>query len=81
MKLLLETGRVAADSTDASFSWAARYSHGAVVALLPETGQIGLDPNDSTHYMPLSLAAKYGYEAVMNLLLGSRDQVAKHVCE
>lgn len=72
INLLLETDRVAADSRDTAFSWAARYGRGSVVRLLLETGQIGVDPNDSTRYTPLSLAAKYGYEAVVNLLLGTR---------
>ncbi|KAJ5624425.1 ankyrin repeat-containing protein [Penicillium lagena] len=71
MKLLLETDRVASDSCHTSFSWAARYGRGAVVRLLMETGQIGVDPKDSTRYMPLSLSAKYGYEAVVNILLGT----------
>lgn len=70
MKLLLETDQVAANSKDTSFSWAARYSRGAVVRLFLDTGQIGVDPKESTHYVPLFQAAKYGYEAVVNLLLG-----------
>jgi ankyrin repeat protein len=72
MKLLLETDRIATDSRDTPFSWAARYGRGAMVRLLLETGQISVDPKDSTRYMPLSLAAKYGYEEVVNILLGTR---------
>lgn len=72
MSLLLETDRIATDSRDTPFSWAARYGRGAMVRLLLETGQISMDPSDPTRYLPISRAAKYGYEAVVNILLGTR---------
>jgi ankyrin repeat protein len=71
MNILLETDRIATDSRDTPISWAARYGRGAMVRLLLETGQISVDPKDSMRYMPLSLATKYGYEEVVNILLGT----------
>lgn len=70
VKLLLEQGQVEAGS-DNTLSYAARFGRTAVVKLLLETGQIGVDPKNPRGLIPLSLAAKHGYEAVMKILLGT----------
>jgi ankyrin repeat domain-containing protein 50 len=71
--LLLETGKVDADSKDGAdsrtpLSWAARYGHEAVVKLLLEKGT-ELETKDNYGRTPLSWAAVNGHEAVLKLLL------------
>ncbi|KAJ5281205.1 hypothetical protein N7478_006577 [Penicillium angulare] len=58
------------DSRERSLFTAARYGRGAVVRLLLETGQMGVDPKDSSRFIPLAQAERYGYGAVLTLLLG-----------
>jgi ankyrin repeat protein len=72
VKLLLETGKVDADSKDSGFnrtplSWAAENGHAAVVKLLLETGKVDVDSKDSSGRTPLSWAAKNGHAAVVEL--------------
>jgi ankyrin repeat protein len=62
VKLLLETGKVNADSKDSGYdrtplSWAARNGHAAVVKLLLETGKVDVDSNSGFDRTPLSWAA------------------------
>jgi ankyrin repeat protein len=72
VKLLLETGRVNADSKDSRGETpllaAAKHGHEAVVKLLLDTGRV--DVNSKCAYeTPLFRAAYYGHEAVVKLLL------------
>ncbi|KAJ9475960.1 hypothetical protein VN97_g13233, partial [Penicillium thymicola] len=72
VKLLLETGRVNADSKDSHSETpllaAAQHGHEAVVKLLLDTGRV--DVNSKCAYeTPLFRAAYYGHEAVVKLLL------------
>jgi ankyrin repeat protein len=75
VKLLLETGKVEADSKDGKsgrtpLSWAAEDGHKAIVKLLLETGQVEVNSRDKVfRWTPLSRAAKNGHEAVVKLLL------------
>jgi ankyrin repeat protein len=70
VKLLLEKDWVEVGS-DNTLSYAATFGRTAVVKLLLQTGQIGVDPKNPKGLIPLSLAAKHGYEAVMKILLGT----------
>ncbi|KAL5316368.1 hypothetical protein ACEPPN_015413 [Leptodophora sp. 'Broadleaf-Isolate-01'] len=80
VKLLLETGKVEADSKDGKsgrtpLSWAAEDGHKAIVKLLLETGQVEVNSRDKVfRWTPLSRAAKNGHEAVVKLLLET-DQI------
>ncbi|KAJ5109082.1 hypothetical protein N7456_005757 [Penicillium angulare] len=49
---------------------AAKYGRRAMVRLLLETGQMGVDPNDTSRYIPLAQVKKYGYETMFILLFG-----------
>ena len=73
VKLLLDTGKVAADSKDTSdktpLSQAAKNGHEAVVKLLLDTGKVDADSKDASGKTPLSRAAKNRHEAVVKLLL------------
>jgi ankyrin repeat protein len=73
VKLLLETGKANADSTDFAgrtpLWWAAVGGHEAVVKLLLETGKANADSKDSYDgRTPLSWAAEGGHETVVKLL-------------
>jgi hypothetical protein len=73
VKLLLETGKVDADSKDGSgrtpLRWAALNGHEAVVKRLLETGKVDADSKDRYGWTPLWWAAENGHEAVVKLLL------------
>ena len=72
VKLLLETGKVNADSKDGSgwtpLWWAAENGHEAVVKLLLEAGKVDADSKDRYGRTPLWWAAEKGHEAVVKLL-------------
>ena len=73
VKVLLDSGKVEADSKDndgrTPLWWAVRDGHEAVVKLLLDTGKVDADSKDSNGRTPLSWAAHYGHEAVVKLLL------------
>jgi hypothetical protein len=73
VKLLLNTGKVEADSKNnvgwTPLSWAARNGHEAVVKLLLDTGKVEADSKDDDGRTLLSLAAEQGHEAIVKLLL------------
>jgi ankyrin repeat protein len=73
IRLLLETGKVNADSKDneghTPLSWAARMGDEAVVKLLLETGKVDAESKDCGGQTPLSWAARRGNESVVKLLL------------
>ncbi|KAL8296144.1 hypothetical protein RB600_001571 [Gaeumannomyces tritici] len=73
VKLLLDTGKVDADSKDNNgrtpLWWAAADGHEAVVKLLLATGKVDVDSKDKYGRTPLSWAAANGHEAVVKLLL------------
>jgi len=73
VKLLLETGKVDADSRDGSGQtplwWAAQNGHDAVVKLLLETGKVNADSKGGSGQTPLWRAARNGHDAVVKLLL------------
>lgn len=72
VRLLLDTGKVDADSKDSRgvtpLSWAVGYGHEAVVKLLLKTGNVDVDLKDSYGQTPLSRATARGHEAVTKLL-------------
>ena len=71
VKLLLDTGKVDADSNWSGrtpLSWAAEKGREAIVKLLLDTGKVDADSNWSG-WTPLSLAAVNGHEAIVKLLL------------
>jgi ankyrin repeat protein len=89
VKLLLETGKVEADSKDQDdwtpLWWAAKNGHDAVVKLLLETGKVKADLKDQDGRTPPWIAAQNGHDAVVKLLLetgtvkaDSKDAVVKH---
>jgi ankyrin repeat protein len=71
--LLLETGKVEADSEDEDgrtpLWYATENGHEAVVKLLLETGKVEADSKGEDGRTPLSHAARCGHEAVVKLLL------------
>ena len=73
LKLLLQAGKVEADSKDeygrTPLSWATGSGQEAVVKLLLETGKVEADSKGKDGQTPLSLAAENGHEAVVKLLL------------
>ena len=75
VKLLLETGKVDANSKDKYYGgrmpllWAADSGQEAVVKLLLKTGKVDADSKDKYSETPLWLAAQNGHEAVVKLLL------------
>jgi ankyrin repeat protein len=72
-KLLLETGKVEADSKDSfgqtPLSRAAENGHEAIVKLLLETGKVEADSKNNYGHTPLLWAAENGHEAIVKLLL------------
>ncbi|KAJ5500682.1 hypothetical protein N7453_009733 [Penicillium expansum] len=80
VKLLLETGRVNADSKDFQSETpllaAAQHGHEAVVKLLLDTGRV--DVNSKCAYeTPLLRAAQVGHEAVVECLLETKHVVVQ----
>jgi hypothetical protein len=73
VKLLLETGKVEADSKDEDgrtpLSWAASNGREAIVKLLLKTGKVEADSKDEDGRTPLWWAASSGREAIVKLLL------------
>ncbi|KAF2257810.1 ankyrin [Lojkania enalia] len=73
VKLLLETGKVDADSkgryNQTPISWAAGNGHNAMVKLLLETGKVDADSKDRYNQTSLTWAAGNGHDAVVKLLL------------
>jgi len=73
VRLLLDTGKVDADSKDFSdgqtpLSRAAWNGHEAVVKLLLDTGKVDADSKDKYGQTPLSWAARNGHKAIVKLL-------------
>ena len=73
VKLLLNTGKVDADSKDkygrTPLTWAAYNGQGAVSKLLLDTGNIEADSKDNGGWTPLFWAAQREYETIVKLLL------------
>jgi hypothetical protein len=73
VKLLLDTGKVDADSKDedsrAPLFLAADNGHEAIVKLLLDTGKVDADSKAEGGWTPLFLAAGNGHEAIVKLLL------------
>jgi hypothetical protein len=73
VKLLLDTGKVEADSKDndgwTPLFWAADNGHEAIVKLLLDTGKVEADSKDEYGRTPLLVAAENGHEAIVKLLL------------
>jgi ankyrin repeat protein len=72
VKLLLDTGKVDADSKDTAgwrpLSHAAQNGHEGIVKLLLDTGKVGADSKDVSSWTPLSYAAQNGHEGIIKLL-------------
>ncbi|RYO82219.1 hypothetical protein DL766_006352 [Monosporascus sp. MC13-8B] len=82
VKLLLETGKVDANSKDrfnrTPLSYAAANGHGmndrgheGIVELLLETGKVNADSKDKGGQIPLSYAAENGHKGIFKLLFGT----------
>jgi ankyrin repeat protein len=73
VKILLDTGKVNADSRDkrgrTPLSLASSRGHDAIVKMLLATGQVNADSRDEDGWTPLSLAADKGHDAIVKMLL------------